>query len=351
MNLSRFAASLAAGTALLTAGPAVLAGGAEIIKTEVTALSGTNSVTVAADDQNSPLPFAVGYKLKVSNIGGSTATNIKLVIDALPAGTDAATLIKPAYCTLAGLRLQCTLGKLGAKQTFPEFYLYWNVQLNTLPTAGQKVTLQGTTYYAEGNNKNAIPTNSSYTWPVAGDTSTQIQLTTVNTSGAFAIVPPVAGGPGNVTLFTSADDAFHTQVTVPKSDGDAALASIEKEAVFTTGCANFVACFQTDLNIKLVNGGSVFSSPLEISLTHRSDNLQSGFQPKKVVVTYWKDGLVPGVDLGYTVGPCARDAEGNPVLPSDRNVGEPCLAEVVYSKGSDAVFKLLNDTNGSYRLP
>jgi len=86
-------------------------------------------------------------------------------------------------------------------------------------------------------------------------------------------------------------------------------------------------------------------------LTHRSDNLPSGFLPKKVIIKYWKDGLLPDVHPGFTVGPCAVDGAGNAVLPSARNVGEPCLAEVVYSKGTDAVFKLLNDTNGSYRLP
>jgi hypothetical protein len=351
MNVSRAAALLVTSGALLAPSPAAFAGGAELIKTVVKPVSGPNSVTVPADDLGNPLPFAVGYRLDVSNEGGSTATNIKVVIDSLPAGTDAATVIKPAFCSLAGLRLECNLGKLASKQIFPTFYLYWNVQLATLPTTEQKVVLKGTTYYAEGNNKNAIASNSSYAWPPLADTSTEIPLTTVDTSRAFAIVPPVSGSAGEVTLFTSEDDAFHSRVTVPKTAGDAALASIKKEEAFTDGCTNFVECFQTDLDIKLVKGGSVFATPLGIDLTHRSDNLLAGFLPKKVVITYWKDGLVPGTDPGYIVGPCATDANGNPVLPANRNVGEPCLAGVDYTKGSNAVFKLLNDTNGSYRLP
>jgi uncharacterized repeat protein (TIGR01451 family) len=311
----------------------VLAGAEALVTTVVDPLA--DAVTITS-------PTSVGYRVDVSNTGGSTASNVSFTAT-LPAGATNITVSQGGpSCTVANTTaLTCALGQLRALQPFPTFFIYFDV-----PATPGPVTFQGITYYAEGNGPNAKPENSSGGW------LNIVTVGGVNGTNASALVAPKAvGGPTQfVAVATTFADSFSTSVGVPRAS-EHALAHIAEGQ--PDGCTSnaLVSCHESALDIKLQTVTSLFAPYLEIELHLDKSQILKGTQIGSVLIRYTAD------DGTVTILNDVSCPNETTPLPG----GVPCLAKATHYKSKsipgwtpaldgDMVWKFLNMGNGVYRV-
>jgi hypothetical protein len=292
------------------------------------------TVEPLATQVNVSTPTNVGYTIDIANNKASgTATNVRFT-GKLPQGATAVLVVSvdptiaPPSCPVSGTTLTCSLGKLAAGEFIPTFRIFFEV-----PAKAGAVKFTTTTFYAEGEGPNAIKNNSSIVVePV-------VTVGPVDIDDAATLVPPRANG--NVVFNTDTADKFSTKVDVPTSAGAYAVGSI-KEVPNTVLCSNFIECFDSELDIKRVDG-SAFQPFLTITLTVLAENVKPGTQVGSLIVLYKADNASDFVPIN----PCAslNTPESTPCIN-----GNPIVTKVP-GKGNNFTFNIISWFNGSYRLP
>jgi hypothetical protein len=292
------------------------------------------TVEPLATQVNVSTPTNVGYTIDIANNKTSgTATNVRFT-GKLPQGATAVLVVSvdptiaPPSCPVSGGTLTCSFGKLAAGEFAPTFRIFFEV-----PAKAGAVKFTTTTFYAEGEGPNAIKNNSSIVLePV-------VTVGAVDVDEAATLVPPRAGG--NVVFNTDTTDKFSTKVNVPSSADSYALGSI-KEVPNTFLCNNFIECFDSELDIKRVDG-QAFQPHLSIALTALAENVRPGTQVGSLILLYKADNATDFAP----VNPCqvTDTAESAPCIN-----GAPIVTKVP-GKGNNFTFNVISPFNGSFRFP
>jgi hypothetical protein len=271
------------------------------------------------------------YEISITNNSTNVLNNVRVegftdVVGSTQDATFVASVGLTCSTTNPALTaISCSIGKLlsGGSASF--------VVVFKTPTAGSSIEFAWTNYFSEGANDNGAHNDTN-----SGTASTTLGTPTATEVKSFAL-PGDSFFTGQTGIASPAD-AFTTKVTVP------AYAKAEVvESTFTTGCTNFLTCWQTDLTIP-----GTFSPYLTVVVSQDKANIKPGTKIGSVVLEY-KYFDVNNVLQTYIVGACA-----SPTTPLTN--GLPCIASSVhYKKGTpgwtadldgDFVWTLISLKNG-----
>lgn len=295
--------------------PAVALASGTALTAEVAPLSPSVTYSTPGSADVAPLHTYVGYAVRVTNVGGGVAGDVRFKASARATDTDERVLFdsaEGAVCTPIGdaTLVSCAVGALGPGQSTPTFFVFFKAPAkdaaSPLPDGDAAMCAKTDCVSADGIAYTGDGSASISAWSTSAVTLRKPDAAVVQT------VVPRAGG----TLFTgngvSLDsDLFTTLVTVPASTQFAT--ALISESPDATGCTNnFRTCFRSDVTIP----GS-FSPYLTIVLRQDASTILKGTKIGSVLIEY------TGAAGKVILGECA-----SPTVP--RSDGIPCIAKRVH---------------------